>query len=79
MYIPILVINLKDKQKSLSRTYKELYKLGNLSDTITRINAIDSSRTIELKYNYIAHDAEKYKQYHYISYLVKCRMCNLSY
>jgi len=59
MSIPILVINLKNRSDSLVRTFNELYKLGNTSNTITRINATDSSQAKELKYNYITHNAEK--------------------
>ena len=59
MSLPILIINLKNRSDSLVRTFNELYKLGNTSNTITRINATDSSKAKELKYNYITHNAEK--------------------
>ena len=59
MVIPIIVINLKEKENDLIRTYKELYKLGALSNNIIRQDATNVYKAQKLKHNYISWKAEE--------------------
>jgi len=59
MNIPVIIINLKEKQSDLLRTFNELYKLDDIITSITRIDAIDKSLAKKLKYKYISYKAGK--------------------
>ena len=51
MNIPVIIINLKEKQSDLLRTFNELYKLDNTITSITRINAVDKNLAKKININ----------------------------
>ena len=59
MSIPILIINLKNQPDSLTRTFNELYKLSELSNNVTRMNAVNGLDAEKLKHKYISKEVER--------------------